>query len=152
MSLDVASGGASQARKTTLVGFIVDAIGYGFASALALAVDYGLLVALVRFFGAHYLVAASISFSAGLIVAYSLSTAIVFKGRAKYSAPAYEFLGFLVTGLAGLALNQILLYAFVGGLHIPVEYAKAPTAGFVFTFNFLTRRTMLFSTERSKTA
>ncbi|MDE2363303.1 MAG: GtrA family protein [Hyphomicrobiales bacterium] len=134
-------------RKTALLGFVIDAIGYGLASAAALGVDYGLLVLLVGRFGMHYLVAASLSFSAGLVVAYTLSTTFVFKGRAKYSAGG-ELLGFVLTGLAGLALNQLLLYAFVDGVHIPVQFAKAPTACLVFTFNFLTRRTMLFSAER----
>jgi putative flippase GtrA len=134
-------------RRNALVQFLVDAIGYGAASAVALAVDYGSLVALVRIFGVHYLVAASIAFSLGLIVAYTLSTAFVFKGRARYGA-GVEFLGFLVTGLLGLALNQLLLWAFVGLLGLPVELAKAPTAGFVFCFNFLTRRMFLFSSAR----
>jgi putative flippase GtrA len=123
--------------------FIVDALGYGAASAVALAVDYGALVALVKFFGVQYLVASTLAFSAGLVVAYALSTAFVFKGRAKFGAGG-EFLGFLITGLCGLALNQMLLFALVDGLNLPVEYAKAPTAGCVFTFNFLTRRFLLF--------
>ena len=136
------AGDIRPARRR-FVAFAIDAVGYGLASARALAVDEGLLSLLARQFGVHYRAAAALSFSAGLIVAYTLSTAVVFKGRAKYGAGG-EFLGFLVTGLAGLALNQLLLFAFVDGLHIPVEYAKAPTAGFVFTFNFLSRRFLLF--------
>ncbi len=134
-------------RRRVAIAFLTDALGYGAASAIALAVDYGTLVLLVKIFGLHYLLAASLSFSAGLMVAYALSTAFVFKGRARYSASG-EFVGFLVTGLAGLALNQVLLLAFVGGLHVPVEFAKAPTAGFVFTFNFLSRRLFLFQPAR----
>lgn len=135
--------GDARPLRRRFAAFAVDAVGYGLASALALGVDYGLLVLLAKQFGVHYQVAASLSFSAGLIVAYTLSTAVVFKGRAKYGAGG-EFVGFLLTGLAGLALNQTLLFAFVDGLHIPVEYAKAPTAGLVFTFNFLSRRFLLF--------
>ena len=153
MSLDASSAASADLvpvqRKTAVLCFVIDAIGYGLASALALGIDYGLLVLLVGRFDMHYLAAASLSFSAGLVVAYTLSTAFVFKGRAKYSAGG-ELLGFLLTGLAGLALNQALLYAFVDGVHIPVQFAKAPTACLVFTFNFLTRRTMLFSAERNK--
>jgi putative flippase GtrA len=137
------SAGVRSRSSNAVVRFVVDALGYGAASAVALAADYGVLLLLVKVFGAQYLVAACISFSVGLIVAYALSTAFVFKGRARYGARG-EFAGFFITGLCGLALNQILLLAFVGGLHLPVEYAKAPTAGFVFTFNFLTRRLLLF--------
>ena len=149
MSLDATSAalpvGASS--RSGLAGFVRDALGYGAASAVALAVDYGALLLLVKILGVHYLVAASLAFSAGLVVAYTLSTAFVFRGRAKYGAGG-EFLGFLITGLCGLALNQLLLLAFVGGLHMPIEYAKAPTAGFVFAFNFLTRRMLLFRPAR----
>lgn len=130
-------------RRHPLVSFAVDAVGYGLASAVALAVDYGLLLLLVKSFGMHYLAAAACAFAAGLTVAYTLSTFFVFRGRAKFSAGA-EFFGFLVTGLAGLALNQLLLFGFVDGLHVAVEYAKAPTAGLVFCFNFLSRRFLLF--------
>ncbi|MCC0003189.1 MAG: GtrA family protein [Methylobacteriaceae bacterium] len=133
-------------RRRALTTFVKDAIGYGAASVVALAVDWGMLVALVRLAGAHYLVASGVAFMTGLAVAYALSTAFVFKGRAKYGA-GVEFVGFLVTGLLGLALNQALLYVFVGKFGAPVEFAKAPTAGFVFSFNFLTRRLLLFSAK-----
>ncbi|MFO1118468.1 MAG: GtrA family protein [Beijerinckiaceae bacterium] len=148
MSFEATNAAAAPARlpalrRSALVSFVVDAVGYGLASAVALAVDYGLLVALVRLAGMHYLAAAACAFGAGLTVAYTLSTFFVFRGRARYGAGA-EFIGFLVTGLAGLALNQILLFAFVDGLHVAVELAKAPTAGLVFCFNFLSRRFLLF--------
>ena len=79
----------------------------------------------------------------GLVVAYLLNTRFVFKGRSRYSARG-ELIGFLVTGLAGLALNQALMYGFVSGLGMAVAAAKAPTVGFVFMFNFLSRRFLLF--------
>ena len=148
MSLQATSDTAAPwFRRSPLVRFAIDAVGYGLASAVALAVDYGVLLLLAKQFGVHYLVAATLSFSAGLVVAYLLSTTFVFKGRAKYGAGG-EFAGFLITGLAGLALNQALLFAFVGGLHMPVEFAKAPTALLVFTFNFLSRRLFLFKPAR----
>ena len=147
MSLEAAGAGlGSDARsrpRSPFVQFVIDAFGYGAASAAALALDWGLLVLLVRAFHAHYLVAATIAFSAGLAVAYVLSTAFVFRGRAKYRAGG-ELLGFLITGLVGLALNQALLFGFVDGFAIQVEIAKAPTAVLVFTYNFLSRRFFLF--------
>jgi putative flippase GtrA len=100
-------------------------------------------------FQVHYLVAAAAGFSAGLVVAYVLSTAFVFKGRARYSA-GVEFMGFLVTGLIGLALTQALMFAFVSGAGLPAELAKAPTAVLVFSFNFFSRRLLLFASPRSQ--
>ncbi|MDE2578580.1 MAG: GtrA family protein [Hyphomicrobiales bacterium] len=129
--------------RARIFGLARDMFGYALVSALALALDWGLLVALARFFGVQYLIASAISFSAGLILAYVLSAVFVFKGRRKHDARV-EFGGFLVTGLLGLALTQILLLVFVGRFHLPVEWAKAPVACVVFSFNFLTRR-LLFT-------
>lgn len=149
MSIEVAgeTARASGGARATIMSFVVDAFGYGAASALALAVDWGSLIVMTSYLGLHYLVAAAVAFSLGLVVAYLLSVKLVFRGRSKYSAGG-ELFGFLVTGLAGLALNQILIFTFVGGLHIPVAAAKAPTAVLCFAFNFLSRRFFLFHPAR----
>ena len=146
MSLDATTGALKPARLSyaRFVRFARDAVGYGAASVVALAVDYGVLLGLHNIFGVNYLVAACISFLLGLVVAYLLSTRYVFKGRALYSARG-ELIGFLLTGLAGLALNQALLYGFVTGYGLPVAAAKLPTVVLVFSFNFLSRRYLLFS-------
>ena len=145
MSLDATTGALKPARLSfaTLVGFAKDAVGYGAASALALVVDYSTLVILNSVFHVSYLTAAFTAFMLGLVVAYLLNTRFVFKGRSRYSARG-ELVGFVVTGLIGLALNQALMFGFVSGLGMPVAAAKAPTVGFVFTFNFLSRRFILF--------
>lgn len=135
-------------QRRALAGFVRDVLGYGAASALALAVDWGSLVVLTQVFAVQYLVAAAVSFSAGLVVAYLLATKLVFRGRARYKAGG-ELAGFLLTGLAGLVLNQVLLFVFVDFAHAPVAAAKAPTAIFVFSFNFLSRRFLLFSASRT---
>ena len=134
-------------RLTGLQSFARDAIRYFGVSVVALTVDYGLLVVLHRAFDLHYLVAATISFMTGLAVAWSLSIVFVFGGRRRLS-PGREFAGFVLTGLAGLALTQCLLGALVGGVGLPPELAKIPVAGLVFTFNFLSRR-LLFTASRA---
>ena len=145
MSLDATTGALKPACLSfaTLVGFAKDAVGYGAASALALVVDYSTLVILNSVFHVSYLTAAFTAFMLDLVVAYLLNTHFVFKGRSRYSARG-ELIGFLVTGLAGLALNQALMYDFVSELGMAVATAKAPTVGFVFMFNFLSRRFLLF--------
>ncbi len=145
MSLDATTGALKPARLSyaTLVGFAKDAAGYGAASAVALVVDYGSLVVLNSIFHVDYLSAAFAAFMLGLAIAYLLNTRLVFKGRSRYGARA-ELAGFLVTGLIGLAFNQALMFGFVSGLGLPVAAAKAPTVGFVFMFNFLSRRFLLF--------
>jgi len=145
MSLDATTGALKPARLSyaALLGFAKDVVGYGAASVVALIVDYSSLVVLNSVFHVPYLTASFGSFMFGLVVAYLLNTRLVFKGRSRYSARG-ELIGFLVTGLIGLALNQALMYGFVTGLGLAVAAAKAPTVGFVFLFNFLSRRFILF--------
>mgnify|MGYP001765152205 CR=1 FL=1 len=121
-----------------------DLVRYGLASAAALAVDYGLLLLLSKGFGVSYLTAAGAGFLAGMAVAYGLSIAVVFKGR-RSVRPSLELASFVAIGVAGLALNQFLIWLFVSHFNLDVAIAKAPTAGFVFLFNFLARRALLFA-------
>lgn len=117
---------------------------YGLCSALALTLDWGWLVLLVTF-GVNYLLAATISFCTGMLVAYFGSVRFVFSDRRSHT-PLAEAVGFFVIGFLGLGVNVLLLFVFVKLLGIPVGIAKAPTVVGVFTFNFLTRRLLLFST------
>lgn len=123
--------------------FASDLFGYGLCSAAALALDWSLLILLVKE-GVHYLVAAALSFLAGMALAYVGSVFFVFRGRRARRVPA-EIAGFLAIGFAGLALNQVLIFTFVHGCGLDVAIAKAPTAGCVFLFNFLLRRALLFA-------
>ncbi len=123
--------------------FTSDLFGYGLCSATALALDWSLLILFVKA-GVYYLVAAALSFMAGMLLAYVGSIFFVFRGRRARRLRA-EVAGFFAIGLAGLALNQILIFAFVHGCRLDVAIAKAPTAACIFLFNFLLRRTLLFA-------
>jgi putative flippase GtrA len=122
---------------------------YGLVSAVALAVDWGLMVALTEKLHLHYLVSAAAGFGAGVAVAYTLSVLFVFRER-RVSDPRTEFALFLLIGLVGLAANQALLHAAVewAGLHYAV--AKAPVAVAVFLLNFGLRKTLLFSVAQPR--
>jgi putative flippase GtrA len=123
--------------------FAADLVGYGLCSAAALALDWSLLVLLVKA-NVNYLLASTLSFMAGLVLAYAGTVLIVFRGR-RVRRLATEIVGFLAIGVAGLVLNEALIFVFVhvGGLEVAI--AKAPTALCVFTFNFLLRRALLFA-------
>lgn len=121
---------------------LLDLIGYGLVSVAALACDYGLLLLLVHA-GVHYLIASTISFSIGMGVAYALSIRVVFSDRRAVSREA-EAAGFFAVGIVGLLLTQVLLYVFVSRIGLAVAVAKIPTTGFVFLFNFLCRRGLVF--------
>jgi putative flippase GtrA len=117
---------------------------YFLASALALAVDFVLLVTLTEFGKLPYLVSAAIGFSAGIVVAYVLSVTLVFRER-RFESRRTEFAGFLAIGVLGLGLNQLLLKAFVEDLHLGYALAKVPAAGVGFVFSFVLRRAALFT-------
>jgi putative flippase GtrA len=132
-------------RRASLWRLVSDLFAYGLVSAAALALDWGLLVTLVRG-EVDYQIAGAMSFTAGMLVAYAGSVLFVFNDRRQRSLAA-EAIGFFAIGFLGLACNQTLLFVFVyfGGLGVGL--AKAPTAALVFTFNFVARRTLLFSSN-----
>lgn len=131
-------------RSVRDTGLPVEFIGYGLVSALALAVDWALLVICTEFAGLHYSVSATIGFFAGLAIAYGLSVAFVFRERA-VADRRFEFIVFALVGVCGLGLTQILMRTIVETTGIGYAAAKAPTAGMVFLFNFAARRALLFS-------
>jgi len=121
-----------------------EGIRYFAASALALTIDFGTYVSLIRGVDVHYLVAAPIGFALGLGTIYLLSTRWVFRERRLADRRA-EFALFALVGLVGMALNQMVLFAAVQWLAASFEVAKIISAGIVFSFNFATRKLLLFT-------
>ncbi len=124
-----------------------EGVRYLAASALALALDFGVYVGLIRLAGVHYLVAAPIGFALGLATIYLLSTRWVFRERRLADRRA-EFALFTLIGLVGMALNQVVLFVAVQWLAASFEFAKIISAGMVFSFNFATRKLLLFTRYR----
>ena len=114
------------------------------ASALALAVDFGSYSGLIRLAGIDYMVAAPIGFLLGLAAIYFLSVRWVFAARRLKDARV-EFFLFAGIGLAGLLLNQLVIYVGVAQLGLMPEVVKIVSAGIVFGFNFATRKLLLFT-------
>lgn len=121
-----------------------EGVRYFAASAIALAIDFGIYAGLIRFAAVHYLVAAPIGFAFGLATIYLLSIRWVFRERRLADRRA-EFALFALIGLAGLALNQLILFAAVQWLAASFEVAKIISAGMVFCFNFISRKLLLFT-------
>jgi putative flippase GtrA len=121
---------------------LVDVVGYGLASAVALAVDYVTLL-LLHQSGINYLVAVAVGFTLGMFVAYALSIRFVFNDS-RHFEPWQEFLAFAGVGMAGLLLSVVLMYVLVDFANIAVAIAKLPVTICVFTFNFFARRQMIF--------
>ena len=117
---------------------------YFLASAAALMVDYGVMVGLTELAHVHYLISAAFGFSAGLVVNYLLSVTVVFSER-RIADRRIEFIGFVLIGLMGLALNEGLMKLFVETVGLGYAVAKIPATGVGFVFNFGLRRVALFT-------
>lgn len=115
---------------------------YGVASALALGLDWGVLLVLTAL-GVNYLVASATGFTSGVAITYLASISVVFRHR-PVADRKREFIGFIGVGFAGLVLTQGLMALWVEALHMTPGLAKIPTAGIVFLFNFTVRRALLF--------
>jgi putative flippase GtrA len=122
---------------------------YGAASAVAFAVDLGLLILLTERAGIHYLGSAAIGFSAGIAVAYVLSVRWVFTKRRLNSVLA-ESTVFVLVGIAGLAINQVVIYSLTEFAFVPYTASKIASAGIVFTFNFSVRKLALFTAPATR--
>jgi putative flippase GtrA len=128
----------------TFGGVADEGVRYFAASALALAIDFGIYVGLIRVAGVHYLIAAPLGFALGLATIYLLSIRWVFRERRLGDRRA-EFALFALIGFAGMALNQLILFVAVQWLAASFEVAKIISAGMVFCFNFASRKLLLFT-------
>lgn len=115
---------------------------------LAFGVDIAALFLLTEKVGFHYISSASIAFVLGLATNYILCVAVVFDYRALQNR-AHEFVIFSLIGVAGLLLNNLLIFLFTEFLGFYYLVSKAGAAVFILFFNFFLRRLLLFS-ERKK--
>jgi putative flippase GtrA len=117
---------------------------YVAAGTVALGVDFGTYVALIRLAGVNYLVAAPAGFALGLATIYVFSVRWIFTHR-RIADARLEFIVFALIGLAGMALNQIVIYGGVEWFALSYEAAKIVSAAIVFCFNFAARKMLLFT-------
>ena len=116
---------------------------YAFVGAFALLVDTGTLHLLTDFFRVHYLLSAVWAFAFGAIVNYLLSIAWVFPRR-NISDQRIEFSVFVVIGITGAGLNELLIWIFTDSLGFHYVASKLISAIFVFSWNFFARKFILF--------
>jgi len=121
-----------------------DFLGYLVVGGLAFVVDFGVYSALFFWGHADPLVAAPCAFALGLCVNYGLATRFVFREH-RLDNRSLEFLAYAAIGLTGLCLNELVIYLAFDLLHVPAISSKVLATATVFMFNFVARRTLLFS-------
>lgn len=117
---------------------------YFFVGGTAFAVDFGLLWVLTEWGGLHYLLSAAFSFAAGLTVNYILSMLWVFKVHTLRNRIA-EFTAFALIGLAGLCLNEAIIWCVTELLNLHYLASKIISTAMVFFWNFMARKYLLFN-------
>ncbi len=120
-------------------------IAYFLVAIVALAVDFCLLEIMVRVFGLLVTWAAIPAFVCGAFVNYWLSIRFVFAERRLKEREMLEFGLFMLIGVLGLVVTQLVLYIGVAVLAGNLEVVKIIAAGATFVSNFLIRKYTLFS-------
>jgi len=117
---------------------------YVVVGGVAFVIDFLTLYLLTEWSGIYYILSATAGFTAGLISNYLLCLAWIFQHRA-VSNPAHEFAIFGIIGIAGLLINNALIFGLTewGGVHYLVS--KLIAAALILVFNFSLRRQILFS-------
>ncbi len=117
---------------------------YVLAGGTAFVVDYAVLVWLTSFLHVHYLASATVSFLLGSVVCYALSVGWVFDQR-RYEDRRAEAVIFVLVGVCGLGLNNLILWACTDGAGIPYQASKLVAGVLVLCFNYSARRILLFT-------
>jgi putative flippase GtrA len=112
------------------------------ASLLAAAVDIGFLFFLVEIAGSQPLPAAIGGYLAGGVLQYLLCSLWVFPGTNQSAAAG--FLAFTVLSLVGLGITWLTMAALVDFAHIHYSLAKVVALGLAFSWNFLSRKYLIF--------
>jgi putative flippase GtrA len=115
-------------------------------SVLALAIDAGLYALLIQQFGVPAVVANVFSYLVGGVVQYVLCSLWVFP--ASPGNHATGFIAFSMLSLVGLGLSCAVIYAVHDLAHVNEMIAKFASVGLAFTWNFLSRKFLLFRTVR----
>lgn len=123
-------------------GLIAQFMKFGVVGVIAFLIDYGLLVLLTEAFGIDYLVSATVSFCVSVVFNYAASMRYVFRHKESLSRRR-EFAVFVVLSVAGLLINNVLLWAGVELAGIDYRITKLFATAVVMVWNFVTRKIFL---------
>lgn len=114
-------------------------------SVVALALDFAIYAACL-YVGMPALVAALIGYLAGGVVQYVLCSLWVFSTALKNDA--LGFMAFSILSLVGLAITEIVILIAHDWLGVHPYPAKIGAVGLAFTWNFLSRKYLLFRAQK----
>ncbi len=122
---------------------------YGISGVIAFMCDFSVLVLLTELGGIHYLISNIGGYAAGLIVSYLLNIKFVFKHRVFGDKQGQEFTFFVIIVFVGLAVSEAAMYFVTEGAEVNYMWAKVISVFFVFIFNYIAKKFLLFRAPAS---
>jgi len=117
---------------------------YFVISFIALVVDITIFSFCIRALSISWFFSSVMSFLAGVITAYFFSIRFVFATRSLQDNPSKEIFLFILIGVLGLGITQVVLLVGIDWLGFVPEIVKLFAAVASFVFNFLIRKLFLF--------
>jgi putative flippase GtrA len=111
---------------------------------ISFIVDFATLVTATELMNIPYLYSAVSGFTAGVLTNYILSISWVFPDRSLESRAA-EVSIFVIVGVIGLALTELILYIGTAILGLDYRVSKLVAVAAVLFWNFGLRKTLLFN-------
>lgn len=122
---------------------LIQLLRYFLVGVPALAADFAVLISLTELLKLNYLISAALGFLTGIMVNYILSTVWVFNNR-KLSNRTFEISLYIMTGIFGLLLNEMIIWFFTDMMHLYYVLSKTIAFIAVYVTNFYVRKKVLF--------
>jgi putative flippase GtrA len=121
---------------------------YLVAGSIAFICDFSILVFCTEVLGVHYLYSNIAGYAVGLIVSYTINIKWVFDHRRFDDRQGREFIYFTFIVLAGLGISELVIWLVTESIELPYTWSKVVSTFFVFLFNFIAKKWLLFSPTR----
>ncbi len=115
---------------------------YIFVGGAATIVDMGSLYILTSIMGLNYLISAAIAFILGVATNYLLCIVWIFESTGRVKK---EIILFVVIGVGGLILNEVIIWLLVEEAKLYYMLAKAVAVVIVLVWNFGMRKKYVFA-------
>ena len=126
--------------KTVFVQFVK----FGLVGCITFVIDYVLMIVLTEFTPIVYIASCGISYTVATIVNYLLSLRFVFRaGDPRERNLLKEGIFFVILGLIGLGLTELIMYITVETIGIFYALAKILATCIVSVYNFISRKMLL---------
>jgi len=118
---------------------------YIVSGSIAFIFDFSVLVFCTEVLAMHYLYSNIAGYAVGLVVSYTINVIWVFNYRRFNGKQRREFAYFTLIVLFGLVTSELVLWLVTESSEIHYTWAKVVATFFVFLFNFITKKWLLFS-------